>query len=95
MKNWIEFWFNSIFNFAKVITIFEKISIFNFAKKSLERCKSMSIFESLIAEMLQNAYLLANFGFDTAENEPLKVWGGDSIQYSIPSLIKGPAGPRV
>ena len=25
--------------------------------------------------MLQNEYSLANFGFDTAENEPLKVWG--------------------
>ena len=36
MKNWIEFWFNSIFNFAKTFTIFDK-------KSSLERCKSMSI----------------------------------------------------
>ena len=25
---------------------------------------------------LSNAYLLAKFGFDTAENEPPKVWGG-------------------
>ena len=32
-------------------------------------------------KMLQNEYLLAKFGFDTAENEPLKVWG--VIQFNI------------
>ena len=37
--------------------------------------------------MLSNEYLDAKFGFDTEENEPLKVWGGDSIHYSILSLI--------
>ena len=35
---------------------------------------------------LSNAYLLANIGVDTAENEPLKVWGENSIQYSLHSL---------
>ena len=28
-----------------------------------------------------NEYLLAKFGVDTAENEPLDVWGENSIQY--------------
>ena len=35
---------------------------------------------------LSNAYLLAKIGVDTAENEPLEVWGGNSIQYSLHSL---------
>ena len=37
---------------------------------------------------LSNAYLLANIGVDTAENEPLEVWGENSIQYSLHSLGK-------
>ena len=35
---------------------------------------------------LSNAYLLAKIGVDTAENEPLEVWGENSIQYSFASL---------
>ena len=35
---------------------------------------------------LSNAYLLAKIGVDTAENEPLDVWGENSIQYSLHSL---------
>ena len=35
---------------------------------------------------LSNAYLLANIGVDTAENEPLEVWGENSIQI-ITSLL--------
>ena len=38
---------------------------------------------------LSNAYLLAKIGVDTAENEPLEVWGENSIHYSLHSL--GPA----
>ena len=34
---------------------------------------------------LSNAYLLAKIGVDTAENEPVKVWGENSIQYSFAS----------
>ena len=30
---------------------------------------------------LENAYLLATIGFDTADNEPLKVWG--SFEYVV------------
>ena len=40
---------------------------------------------------LSNAYLLAKIGFDTAENEPLEVWGKNSIQYSLHSLLLNPA----
>ena len=35
---------------------------------------------------LSNAYLLAKVGVDTAENEPLEVWGKNSIHYSLHSL---------
>jgi len=41
---------------------------------------------------LSNAYLLAKIGVDTAENEPLEVWGENSIQYSLHSL--GAAAPE-
>ena len=39
---------------------------------------------------LSNACLLEKVGFDPAENEPLEVWGENSIQYSLHSLV--PAG---
>ena len=39
---------------------------------------------------LSNEYLLAKIGVDTPENEPLEVWGENSIQYSLNSL-RGPA----
>ena len=39
---------------------------------------------------LSNAYLLTKIGVDTAENEPLEVWGENSIQYSLHALV----GPR-
>ena len=37
---------------------------------------------------LSNEYLLGKIGVDTAENEPLEVWGENSIQYSLHSLDK-------
>ena len=36
---------------------------------------------------LVKRYLLAKIGVDTAENEPLEVWGKNSIQYSLQSLF--------
>ena len=36
---------------------------------------------------LSNAYLLAKIGVDTAENVPLEVWGENSIQYLLHSLL--------
>ena len=42
---------------------------------------------------LSNAYLLAKIGVDTAENEPLEVWGGNSIQYSLHSLFSSVLKP--
>ena len=49
MKNWIEFWFNSIFNFAKVFTIFDKKIEFGAVQKydnlvDLGKCCKMSIY---------------------------------------------------
>ena len=46
---------------------------------------------------LSNEYLLAKIGVDTAENEPLDVWGENSIQYSLHSLafIRGQTGLTV
>ena len=38
---------------------------------------------------LSNEYLFAKIGVDTAENEPLEVWGENSIHYSIVSLLAG------
>ena len=38
---------------------------------------------------LSNAYLLEKIGVDTAENEPLEVWGKNSIHYSLHSLSSG------
>ena len=35
---------------------------------------------------LSNEYLLAKIGVDTAENEPVEVWGKNSVQYSLHSL---------
>ena len=51
---------------------------------------SMSPFLNLLFETdsYSNAYLLAKIGVDTVENEPLEVWGENSIQYSLHSLIK-------
>ena len=36
---------------------------------------------------LSNEYVLAKIGVDTADNEPLEVWGENSIQYSLHSLL--------
>ena len=36
---------------------------------------------------LSNEYLVAKIGFDTAENEPLKVWITDHTLDHIPSLL--------
>ena len=36
---------------------------------------------------LSNAYLLAKIGVDAAENEPLEVWGENSIHFSFASLV--------
>ena len=36
---------------------------------------------------LSNEYLIAKIGFDTAENEPLKVWITDHTFDHIPSLL--------
>ena len=37
--------------------------------------------------MLKNEYLPEEIGVDTAENKPLEVWGENSIQFSLHSLM--------
>ena len=56
----------------------------------------MSLLLNLLFEQIanSNAYLLAKIGVDTAENEPLKVWGENSIQYSLHSLTASGARCR-
>ena len=56
MKNWIEFWFNSIFNFAKLFTIFDKNIEFGAVQKyvnlvDLEKCCKMSIWLQNLASI--------------------------------------------
>ena len=49
----------------------------------------MSLFSiSFRTDSYSNEYLLAEIGVDTAENEPLEVWGENSIQYSLHSLMR-------
>ena len=36
--------------------------------------------------MLQNEYLVANIGFDTAENEPLKVLGAVAVGAALAAV---------
>ena len=49
----------------------------------------MSLFSiSFRTDSYSNEYLLAKIGVDTAENEPLEVWGENSIQYSLHSLVE-------
>ena len=51
-------------------------------------CRSCKYRQELSNEdPYSNEYLLATIGVDTAENEPLEVWGENSIQYSIVSLV--------
>ena len=66
---------NALFIREKMLTIFG----WNFEIE--ERCKGVHCLE------LSNEYLLAKIGVDTAENEPLEVWGENSIHYSLHSFV--------
>ena len=48
-------------------------AIFKRKFKLRERCKGMHCVD--LGERVSNEYLLAKIGVDTAENEPLEVWG--------------------
>ena len=54
-------------------------------------------FLNLLFEQIANSneYLLAKIGVETAENEPLEVWGENSIQYSLHSLVMVGNGRRL
>ena len=80
---------NSIFIREKMLTIFGwnfeiwavQKYVGSFLPKT-HKCKSCRS-----RQELSNEYLLAKIGVDTAENEPLEVWGENSIQYSLHSLL--------
>ena len=66
MKNLIELWFNSIFNFAKLLTIFTKKIEFGAVQKDvnlvdLEKCCKMSIYLQNLAS-IQPRTSLSKFG---------------------------------
>ena len=66
MKNLIELWFNSIFNFAKLLTIFYKKIEFGAVQKDvnlvdLEKCCKMSIWLQNLAS-IQPRTSLSKFG---------------------------------
>ena len=68
------------FNREKMLTIFG----WNFEFE--ERCKGVhcvDLGESFPIDPNSNEYLLDEIGVDTAENEPLEVWG--KIQFNIQS----------
>ena len=54
------------------------MAIFDEKIEIRERCKGVhcvDLGESFPTDSYSNAYLLAKIGVDTAENEPLEVWG--------------------
>ena len=81
---WTAYWplvflFSPIFGVVLARSFFPHFSIMD--SKTVQRsalCRSR--------RELFNAYFLAKIGVDTAENEPLEVWGENSIQYSLHSL---------
>ena len=86
---------NFLSNFCKIILLnfvrFNKISeIFRkILAKFLEKCDFRAVQRSALCrsrQKLSNAYLLAKFRFDTAENEPYKI---------CPTELKSPAAPVV
>ena len=63
MKNLIELWFNSIFNFAKLLTIFYKKIEFGAVQKDvnlvdLEKCCKMSTYLQTLASIQPRTGLL-------------------------------------
>ena len=71
------------------------MAIFDEKIEIRERCKGVPVDSKTVQRSalcrsrreLSNAYLLAKIGVDTAENEPLEVWGENAIQYSLHSLV--------
>ena len=60
-----------------------------------ERCEGVhcvDLGESFPTSIYFLVLVLAKIGVDTAENEPLEVWGGNSIHYSLHSLPTARSG---
>ena len=55
------------------------MAIFDEKIEIRERCKGVHCVD--LDRELSNEYLLAKIGVDTAENEPLEIWG--KIQFTI------------
>ena len=58
-------------------------NVSNVESGAVQRCEDLV--DLVKSFPYSNENLLANIGVDTAENEPLEVWGGNSIQYSFAS----------
>ena len=76
--------------FLKIFAKFGKILAF-FRKKCDFRAMQRSALCRSRRE-LSNAYLLAKFGFDTAENEPYQVWPIFGLAGA--AVVAGPRVPR-
>ena len=66
------------------------MAIFDEKIEIRERCKGVhcvDLGESFPTDSYSNEYLLAKIGVDTAENEPLEVWGKIIQYYSFVSLV--------
>ena len=83
-QNFAEFAKSGKIRFLKNFAIFDNIlAIFQ------KKCDFRAVQRSALCrsrQELSNEYLLDEISVDTAENEPLEVWGRNSIQYSIVSL---------
>ena len=69
------------FNREKVLAIFDE------KNEIRERCKGVHCVD--LGESFPTRIYLQKNGVDTAENEPLEVWGENSFQYSLYSLVLG------
>ena len=71
IKNWQK-WQKKRANFLAIFKQKIELSVYFFTQTDSTRTVQRSVFYRSRRE-LSNAYLIAKFGFDTAENEPFKV----------------------
>ena len=68
LKKYAKFWEKTA-NMRKCLTKFSRIIEFG----AVQKCKSVNLVDLVKSFHASIFYLLAQFGFDTAENGPLKV----------------------